>query len=56
MYGPVSVSLNRFSDLSYKEFLTIAPLLGLTVLLGFFPNYILAQLESFSYNLLEYYN
>jgi NADH:ubiquinone oxidoreductase subunit 4 (subunit M) len=56
MYGPVSASLINFSDLSYKEFVTLLPLVILTLVLGIFPNYILGQLDDFAYTLIEFYN
>ena len=48
--------LQTFSDLSYKEFFVVLPLLILTLYLGLFPQYLFSQLSDLVYLLLENYS
>jgi len=55
MYGSITPNIRVFSDLSYKEFFVLLPLLLLTIYLGIYPNYLLSTLLNSTLFLLEYY-
>lgn len=52
MFGALPKHLVVFSDISYKEFVTVAPLCFLAIFLGIFPNVILRDLDSLFYPLI----